>query len=473
MLIRVASFALVFALALPLTATAGHLTAFVFAPETNQPAVAVDVNDDLVMNAWVQDGEIQTMCAEGDVLFGEGDHGPGEQPQLCGTHAGIMLAWIDGGQAQVRRFLDGAWDGPHSVHGNGLPLTCLSLTGWQPALGYDFPDAYLCWQEADGTIWIAVWSVAYGWSYGAPVLEAGGYAPARPRALPVLTDQGVQPRIYYLEDDLLRYVEYDQGAWTEPVAVADGHPFGTDFALAAGPGFSQHVLSLGPPPACPCNVIHYTEAQPGGPWLEPEQLTLDLGEFDWPQAPSLGVGQDGRVHAFWYQDVYDDELYFIDRVLHYQLRLGGVWSDHTALLEDHVGDACALATEPETDATLMWRECHEYGCELWLYTGAIVTGVGDTPAAGTALEVRPNPFNPRTTFSLQLPPAGAVSLQVFDATGRRVRTLLDGSVVADGVLSVEWDGRDDAGRALPSGVYLARAAVDGVPVGDRKVVLVR
>ncbi len=75
--------------------------------------------------------------------------------------------------------------------------------------------------------------------------------------------------------------------------------------------------------------------------------------------------------------------------------------------------------------------------------------------ASIELNVWPNPFNPRTTVTYRLPEAGAFRLTVYDLTGRRVVTLLDdNSTAAAG--SVVWDGRDEAGALVASGVYFLR-----------------
>jgi len=81
-----------------------------------------------------------------------------------------------------------------------------------------------------------------------------------------------------------------------------------------------------------------------------------------------------------------------------------------------------------------------------------VTGVGDPARAGTArLTARPNPFHGSTTLRLG-PSIAPTSIAIFDPTGRMVRRLhLAG---ADGF---QWDGRDDAGRTVPAGLYLVRA----------------
>jgi flagellar hook assembly protein FlgD len=66
---------------------------------------------------------------------------------------------------------------------------------------------------------------------------------------------------------------------------------------------------------------------------------------------------------------------------------------------------------------------------------------------------------------------GRVALEVFDARGRRVRTLLQNRVVS-GSLDVEWDGRDDQGHSVPSGVYFCRlTAPEGATT--RRMTLVR
>ena len=65
---------------------------------------------------------------------------------------------------------------------------------------------------------------------------------------------------------------------------------------------------------------------------------------------------------------------------------------------------------------------------------------------------RPNPFNPITAIRFALPEPVDVEVAVFDAAGRKVRSLSDGARTA-GYHSVVWDGRDDQGRSVGSGVY--------------------
>jgi len=83
----------------------------------------------------------------------------------------------------------------------------------------------------------------------------------------------------------------------------------------------------------------------------------------------------------------------------------------------------------------------------------------------------PNPFNPTTRISFAVPAGGgSVSLTVFDVSGRRVATLIDGTV-PPGLHGVPWNGRDARGRRVSSGVYFYRLQT---PEGEftRKMTLV-
>lgn len=86
----------------------------------------------------------------------------------------------------------------------------------------------------------------------------------------------------------------------------------------------------------------------------------------------------------------------------------------------------------------------------------VLRSVTTVPAAPGNLNLAtpsPNPFNPSTKLSFNLPEAGRVSLTVYDTRGHRLRTLLKGHR-QDGDFETRWDGRDNRGQALPGGVYL-------------------
>jgi flagellar hook assembly protein FlgD len=72
----------------------------------------------------------------------------------------------------------------------------------------------------------------------------------------------------------------------------------------------------------------------------------------------------------------------------------------------------------------------------------------------------PDPFRRSTRVSYAVPHRGKVSLVIFDAVGRNVRTLVDGRS-EPGRFSAVWDGRSQSGALVPGGVYLYRYALDG------------
>jgi len=86
--------------------------------------------------------------------------------------------------------------------------------------------------------------------------------------------------------------------------------------------------------------------------------------------------------------------------------------------------------------------------------------VAAAPIAGPAVRValsapRPNPSSSATRLEFSLPEAARVDLSVFDASGRRVATLLQGELSA-GPRTATWDGRDSYGRPVSAGLYFAR-----------------
>ena len=79
----------------------------------------------------------------------------------------------------------------------------------------------------------------------------------------------------------------------------------------------------------------------------------------------------------------------------------------------------------------------------------------------------PNPFNSETVIEYELPQSGEIQLVIYDVTGQRVASLASGLREA-GTYAPRWDGRDDAGRQMASGVYLYRLEAPAM-TGDRIV----
>ena len=71
----------------------------------------------------------------------------------------------------------------------------------------------------------------------------------------------------------------------------------------------------------------------------------------------------------------------------------------------------------------------------------------------------PNPFNPKTTLSFSMNTVNQVKLAIYDVLGREVRTLVN-ETLSEGRHSTVWDGRDNAGNIVSSGVYIYRVDVN-------------
>lgn len=111
--------------------------------------------------------------------------------------------------------------------------------------------------------------------------------------------------------------------------------------------------------------------------------------------------------------------------------------------------------------------------DVWALEGLSETSTGVEPLPARAIlhPNHPNPFNPSTTIRFELAARGPASLRVYDVRGHLVRTLVDGDADA-GTTSVTWDGRDDSGRAVASGVYVYRLRT-GSTAESRKMVLLK
>jgi len=101
----------------------------------------------------------------------------------------------------------------------------------------------------------------------------------------------------------------------------------------------------------------------------------------------------------------------------------------------------------------------------WTWTGyshigvtaaSVITAVDRTNPDAFALgQNAPNPFNPTTTINFSVPSAGDAKLAIYNTAGQLVRTLIDGSLSA-GAHKVTWDGKDNLGRSVATGVYMYR-----------------
>ena len=110
------------------------------------------------------------------------------------------------------------------------------------------------------------------------------------------------------------------------------------------------------------------------------------------------------------------------------------------------------------------------------YVSDMPVGVGNVTESEIPLTFElkqnyPNPFNPSTIISYQIPQSEMVTLEVYNALGQKVRTLVNENHEA-GSYEIVWDAKNSSGNSLSSGVYLYRITA-GNFIKTMKMILLR
>ncbi len=122
------------------------------------------------------------------------------------------------------------------------------------------------------------------------------------------------------------------------------------------------------------------------------------------------------------------------------------------------------AFPPAAPAGIFEKHINRMGSILWSADPPPVTAVREKSAAPVTFTLKqnyPNPFNPKKTITCTLNKAKQVTLEVFDLSGHKIRTLVSG-VQASGGHQTQWDATNNEGLSVASRVYLYR-----LNTGDR------
>jgi subtilisin-like proprotein convertase family protein len=148
--------------------------------------------------------------------------------------------------------------------------------------------------------------------------------------------------------------------------------------------------------------------------------------------------------------------------------------DGPGTLSDFIGEGSAGDWElwVSDNAGVDVGVLNEWCVHIW---GGASTGVpggdlGEAPREYVLRGASPNPFNPVTKVEYGMPSAGRVSLRVYNVAGKLVRVLVDGEEPS-GYHEAVWDGRDDRGESVASGVYFARMEADGFHASTKMVLM--
>jgi hypothetical protein len=134
------------------------------------------------------------------------------------------------------------------------------------------------------------------------------------------------------------------------------------------------------------------------------------------------------------------------------------------------GNSSSLTQYSFSDAHVGWEKTYYYKIHeistLYMdtsrtYSGTISVQTDRAPKTFALSQNYPNPFNPGTEIGYEITDPSLVTLKIYNLLGKEVRTLLNEQKPA-GVYQVKWDGKDDKGFVMPSGVYIYR-----IIAGDR------
>ncbi|MCD4829310.1 MAG: CapA family protein [Candidatus Cloacimonetes bacterium] len=218
--------------------------------------------------------------------------------------------------------------------------------------------------------------------------------------------------------------------------------------------------------------VRFYQSRTGGYYLDQQDIGLELsGTHDW---------------GFYWNDLdlpantnYFDPYIFSEFD---NMQPGPSWFDDISLVQwsdwqprsaynqiDHPNDWYWVQIRTDTqlaEATLTYTET--------TWDDIIVShDNNDAPSVRATLERnRPNPFNPETTFAFSMAQPGRATLKLYNVRGRLVRTLSDESLPV-GQHEVLWNGHDNNGRPVATGVYFYRLQINGHTIATRKCLLLK
>ena len=272
------------------------------------------------------------------------------------------------------------------------------------------------------------------------------------------------------------------GDWDDDILIAesvvkDGDTFKMWYSGGQGP-WIETVLQIGY--ATSTDGINWTKYDDPATTDQPFQFSDpvvkvgDAGSWDPTRAWAPWVRKTGTGYEMWYSGT---EL-FVQQSIGYATSTDGItWTKFSgnplfdvsfinprSWANDFLGPTVVFDGEQYSMWFSGFLPGFPFPGRIGYATSSVATFVQENPAANIpdhfALHQNfPNPFNPETEISFQLPRAEHVVLRIFNTLGQVVRTLIDADYNA-GFHTVSWNGKDNDSKAVSSGVYLYQITAD-------------
>ena len=470
--------------------------------------LALDSRGDLWVTGWTDAAEFPVRDALDATLTGFRD---AFLIRLDGDDGSLLYGTFLGGDYTDWAF-DIAIDDDDHVHLTGasgstdFPTTANALQGAPSFPSYSYQDAFVVEFAADGG------ELLYGTYFGGLTddwgqriaLDGNGDVIVGGRTdaddLPLVTPFDAAPNDLFLarfsaSDHSLLFSSYLGGSDVDRLAdlsvtasgdvVIAGSTRSVDFPTTTGAFQEDFVGGID---ACEvpfggdfnCSDFFVSRVTPDGSGLV---WSTYLGGTTVDQPRALALDPDGRAHVIGHTSSPDFPLAPRDE-LGASVVLARLGADGRRLEDVHSLDSGSanggngIAIGADGSVTFTATVGVPARIRATRIAGARVTGTGDDPNGPRPPLVleqnQPNPFNPRTTIRFRVPGPSErtqVDLDVFDARGRRIRRLVSG-VRTPGRHEVVWDGQDDEGRPVASGVYTYRLRA-GQQTRARRMILLR
>lgn len=215
--------------------------------------------------------------------------------------------------------------------------------------------------------------------------------------------------------------------------------------------------------------ILYTSSYEGSTWADTFNVTAN-GGTSFP--PSVVIDTNDNVHIAWAQALqsssFPDDIY-------YRWWDGASWSDIVNVSQsDSATGALAMVTDAANCLHLIWVDLATGETRIY-HSRCSVTGVetADQPPSSASIEVyeiRPNPSLSTAELIFFLQQSSNIEIAVHNTAGSLVTLLFEGSM-PQGIHTLSWDGRDNVGKEVPSGIYFFRLTAGNSVVARKMVVL--